>query len=68
MEVRHSEEHYFHRHQGLPAGLQILLSGGEECEGADVVGDGEAVCRLCAGICPKSLMPIQSLTKLLFPK
>ena len=49
MAVRHGEKHHLHRHERLPAGLQVLLSGREECEGADVVGDGQDIYRLCTG-------------------
>jgi len=37
----HGEEHHLHRHQGLSIGLQVLLLGGEEHQGADVMGGGE---------------------------
>ena len=36
--VRHGEEHHLHRHEGLPVGLQILLSCGQKREGADALG------------------------------
>jgi hypothetical protein len=41
MAVWHVQKHYLHCHQGLPVGVQVLLSSREECQGADVVGDGQ---------------------------
>ena len=43
MAAWNGKNNHVHCHERLPAGLQVLLSGGEECEGADVVGDGEGV-------------------------
>lgn len=45
--VRYCEEHHLHRHEGLPAGLQILLPCRQEREGADALGGGQDLYRLC---------------------
>lgn len=46
--VRHGEKHHLHRHQGLPVGLQVLLSCGQEREGTHALGGGKDLHRLCA--------------------
>jgi hypothetical protein len=46
--IRLSEKHHLHRYEGLPVGLQILLSRGQEREGTDALGGGQNLHRLCA--------------------
>ena len=49
LERWNGEEYNIHRHERLSVGLQILLPGGQEREGADVVGDGQGRHRLYPG-------------------
>ena len=40
--IRYCQEHHLYRYEGLSVGLQVLLPRGEEREGADALGGGEA--------------------------